>query len=84
MYNSENTIEKCIDSVLHQSYKGKVEIIIVNDGSKDNSRQVVEEIIKNNSEDIDIILINKENGGVSTARNAGMKAANGDLSLIHI
>lgn len=78
MYNSENTIEKCIDSVLHQSYKGKVEIIIVNDGSKDNSRQVVEEIIKNNSEDIDIILINKENGGVSTARNAGMKAANGD------
>lgn len=78
MYNSENTIEKCIESVLNQSYKGKIEIIVVNDGSKDNSRQVVEEILKNNSKDIDIVLINKENGGVSTARNAGMKAANGN------
>lgn len=77
MYNSENTIKTCIDSVLHQSYKGKVEIIVVNDGSKDNSKAIVEEIIRNNSSVVEIQLINKENGGVSSARNKGLALAKG-------
>ena len=78
MFNSENTIKTCIYSVLNQTYKGKIEIIVINDGSKDNSQVIVEEIIKKNNSEIEIQLINKENGGVSTARNAGFKLAKGD------
>ena len=83
MFNSENTIKTCIDSVLHQTYKGKAEVIVVNDGSKDNSKAIVEEIIKNNNSDIEIQLINKENGGVSSARNKGLALAKGQyIALI--
>ena len=71
MYNAESTIETCIDSVLKQTYKGKVEIIVVNDGSTDNSQVIVEELIRKNNSNINIQLINKENGGVSKARNTG-------------
>lgn len=78
MFNSENTIITCINSVLNQTYKGKIEIVVVNDGSKDNSQTIVEEIIKNNVSDMDIHLINKENGGVSSARNEGLKVAKGE------
>jgi glycosyltransferase involved in cell wall biosynthesis len=77
MYNAENTIATCINSVLNQTYKGEIEIIIVNDGSKDNSKLIVEELINNNLKNIDIKLINKNNGGVSTARNAGLALAKG-------
>ena len=76
MYNSSETIEEVIQSVLNQTYK-KWELIIVNDGSTDQSVSIVESIIKNNPQFV-ISLINKPNGGVSTARNAGMKAAKGD------
>jgi glycosyltransferase involved in cell wall biosynthesis len=78
MYNAEATIETCIVSVLNQTCKEKIEIIVVNDGSKDNSQRIVEEIIKNNSSVIAIELINKENGGVSSARNKGLALAKGD------
>ena len=64
MYNAESTIRTCIDSVLKQTYKGKMEIIVVNDGSMDNSGVIVEGIIKSNNSEIEIQLINKENGGV--------------------
>jgi glycosyltransferase involved in cell wall biosynthesis len=77
MYNSVNTIKTCIDSVLNQTYKGEIEIIVVNDGSKDNSQSIVEDIIKNNTTSIDIQLINKKNGGVSSARNKGLALAKG-------
>lgn len=78
MYNAEDTIETCIASVLNQTYKGKVEIIVVNDGSKDNSPRIVEEIIKNNNSLVDIQLVNKANGGVSSARNRGLAIVKGD------
>ena len=77
MYNAENTIATCINSVLNQTYKGEIEIIIINDGSKDNSKLIVEELINNNLKNINIKLINKNNGGVSTARNAGLALAKG-------
>lgn len=77
MYNAENTISACINSVLNQTYKGEIEIIIINDGSKDGSKLIVEELINNNLKNIDIKLINKNNGGVSTARNAGLALARG-------
>lgn len=78
MYNAESTIETCIVSVLNQTYKGKIEIIVVNDGSKDNCQKIVEDIIKNNSSQSDITLVNKENGGVSSARNKGLALAQGE------
>lgn len=77
MYNAEASINRCLDSVVNQTYKGRIEIIVINDGSKDSSKAIVEEIIKNNNSSIDIILVNKENGGVSSARNTGLKLANG-------
>ncbi|KDN53959.1 glycosyltransferase family 2 protein [Flavobacterium seoulense] len=78
MYNSETTITSCINSVLNQTYVGEVEIIVVNDGSKDNSQAIVEGIIQDNKTKVLIELFNKINEGVSTARNIGIKMAKGD------
>lgn len=78
MYNSEKTIERAITSIINQTYKGPIEIIVVNDGSKDNSQKIVEQFIVNNPES-EIKLINQQNGGVSKARNTGLKNVTGDL-----
>lgn len=72
LYNKEHCIRETLFSVLSQSYKD-FEIVIVNDGSKDSSKEVVESI-----EDSRIRLINKENEGVSKARNRGIKEAKGE------
>lgn len=72
IYNVEEYVEKCIDSILKQSYRN-LEIILVNDGSTDNSRQVINKYTK----DSRCIIIDKENGGLSSARNEGIKVANG-------
>ena len=79
MYNAENTITKSIQSVLNQTYKGKLEIIIVNDGSNDKSKEIVEGLIEANTSEINIKLVNKENGGVSSARNTGLRLAKGNF-----
>lgn len=75
MYNSELTIERCIFSVINQDYNGTMEIIIVDDGSTDNSVPIVENIIKNNISRISIILLKQNNSGVSCARNNGIKSS---------
>lgn len=72
LYNKESSIKKTIQSVLEQSFKD-FEIIIVNDGSTDNSLAVVEEI-----NDDRIKIINQENQGVSAARNKGIEKARFD------
>lgn len=81
MYNSSSTIVKCLDSVLNQTYQdSSYEVIIVNDGSKDNSKEIVESYIKEYlNPNYKIILINQTNGGVSKARNTGLQYANGDF-----
>lgn len=72
-YNSELTLSRCVDSLIHQSYS-EIEIIIVDDGSKDNTRTIVEKLQKDSDK---LIYSYQENAGVSEARNAGLKIANG-------
>lgn len=78
MYDSKNTIIDAIQSVTNQTYKGEMEIIIVNDGSKDGCEKLVYELINNNTTNHIIKLVDKENGGVSSARNRGIREANGE------
>lgn len=72
-YNVKHYIRECIDSILNQTYKN-IEIIIVNDGSTDNSMYMINDYITS----IDKIkVINQENQGLSAARNSGIEKANG-------
>ena len=73
VYNVEKYIRECVESVLNQTLKD-IEIIAVNDGSRDNSIKIIEEYLS----DARLRIINKENGGASFARNIGMKAARGE------
>ncbi|QNS42416.1 glycosyltransferase family 2 protein [Chryseobacterium manosquense] len=77
VYNAEESIEKCLDSIKKQTWKGEFEIIVINDGSTDRSGEILENYRQKNPE-MPIQLINQENGGVSKARNAGLKIAKGD------
>lgn len=78
MYNSEKTIGRALDSIISQTYKGELEIIVVNDGSKDNSFEIVENYRKEHPNH-NIQLIDQQNGGVSKARNMGMRVAQGEF-----
>ena len=74
IYNVEQYLDKCIESLVNQTYKN-LEIILIDDGSKDNSRKIVNSWT---AKDNRIKSIHKKNGGLSDARNAGMKIATGD------
>ena len=74
VYNLENYIERCLKSIQNQTYSN-IEIIVVDDGSIDDSWNVINRIAK---EDNRIIPIHKENGGVSSARMLGLANANGE------
>lgn len=74
VYNSEKYIGRCLDSVLNQTYKD-FEILIVNDGSKDNSQQIIDNYKEKYSDKI--ISIEQENKGVAITRNESIKKANG-------
>lgn len=74
IYNAEKYIETCIKSILEQTHK-EIQLILVNDGSTDESLSICHEYAKTDKR---IIIINKENGGVSSARNAGIKSASGE------
>lgn len=73
VYNIEEYLPRCIESVLGQSYKN-LELILVDDGSKDNSGKICDMY---QEKDTRVRVIHKENGGSSSARNAGIKAAKG-------
>lgn len=78
MYNSKDTIVSTLDSIKNQTYLNNIlEIIIVNDGSTDNSLEIVN-AYQNENKNLPIIVIDKKNGGVSSARNIGMKSAKGN------
>ncbi|CAH0334862.1 Undecaprenyl-phosphate 4-deoxy-4-formamido-L-arabinose transferase [Flavobacterium sp. CECT 9288] len=76
MYNSSKTILMTLNSIKKQTIL-PYEVIIIDDGSLDESSTIVEDFISNNST-LNIQLVKKTNGGVSTARNAGIKLAKGD------
>lgn len=71
VYNSEKTIKRCLDSLLKQSYP-YFELIVVNDGSKDHSKDIIDSY-----DDERIVAIHKQNEGVSATRNKGITSAKG-------
>lgn len=77
MFNVEEYIEQCVYSLQHQTYKD-LQIVLVSDGSVDHSVEICRELQKTDSR---IHIIEKENGGVSSARNAGIRHASGDYLM---
>src|SRR5690554_80942 len=74
VYNVEKYIDRCMKSIFSQSYQN-IEIILINDGSTDNSGSLCDTYLNNNSK---IKVIHKTNGGVSSARNVGLELAEGE------
>lgn len=74
IYNVEDYLKECLDSAVNQTLKD-IEIICVNDGTKDHSMDIVRKYAENDER---IIIIDKENGGASSARNAGIEVAKGE------
>ena len=74
VYNVEQYLHQCIDSILHQTFQD-FELILVDDGSPDDCPKICDEYAKNDSR---IKVIHKTNGGLSSARNAGLQIARGE------
>ena len=74
IYNAERHLEKCLKSVIEQTYKN-LEIILVNDGSTDMSKKICEEYQK---KDLRIVLLNQSNMGPAETRNRGLSIATGE------
>lgn len=75
VYNTEKYLDKCLNSLVNQTIDD-IEIIVVNDGSTDNSLKIIKKYLKKYSKKI--ILIDQENGGISVARNNGIRSATGE------
>lgn len=74
IYNVEKYLEQCFASIISQTYKN-IEIILIDDGSTDNSGDIADRLAQDDSR---VRIIHKKNGGLSDARNAGMKIATGE------
>lgn len=74
IYNVEQYLNKCVDSIIHQSYS-KLEIILVDDGSPDKCGEICNEYA---AKDNRVKVVHKKNGGLSDARNAGIELAKGE------
>ena len=75
VYNVEKYIEKCLDSLVNQTLK-EIEIIVVNDGSPDNSQKIIDKFVKKYPNKVKSFI--KENGGLGSARNYGLKHIKGE------
>jgi glycosyltransferase involved in cell wall biosynthesis len=75
VYNVENYLAKCLDSLMNQTYQN-IEVLVVNDGSKDFSEKIIQDYAQKFPEKIKAFT--KENGGLSDARNFGIDHATGD------
>ena len=79
VYNVEPYIEECLQSVMRQTYGGKIECILVDDCGIDNSIEIAEQLIKAYNGPIDFKVLHHENNrGLSAARNTGIDASSGD------
>lgn len=78
VYNVEKYLRACLESVIRQTYNN-LEILLVNDGSTDESKMICEEY---KAKDNRITLINQKNGGLSAARNSGLKIAHGQYFFL--
>lgn len=74
VYNVESYLERCIESILNQTYRN-LEIILINDGSTDGSKEICDKYRRKDSR---VIVVNQDNKGVSSARNLGLELAKGD------
>lgn len=77
IYNAETTLKKCVDSLVNQSYKD-IEILLINDGSTDNSSSICQEFADNYAP---VQYFSKDNSGVSDTRNYGLKKAKGEYIM---
>ena len=77
IYNVEKYLEKCVKSVINQTYKN-IEIILVDEGSKDSSGRICDELVESDNR---IKVIHKKNGGLASARNAGYEVATGEYLM---
>lgn len=77
VYNVEKYLKRCLDSVISQTYKN-LEIILIDDGSTDDSAVICDEYAEKDNR---ILLIHKSNGGLSDARNSGLKIFTGDYII---
>ena len=77
VYNAEKNIEKCLDSIIKQTYSN-LEIICINDGSIDNSENLIKDI---QNKDSRVILFSKKNSGVSDTRNYGIEQSTGEYIM---
>ena len=73
VYNAESFLHMCVDSIINQTFK-ELEIILINDGSRDNSGMICDEYEKKHS---NVVVIHKKNGGNNSARKAGLAIARG-------
>lgn len=77
VYNLEDILSKCLDSVIGQTYEN-LEIIVINDGSKDKSEGIIKKYTKKDNR---IVLISQENGGQAKARNVGIAKSTGEYIM---
>ena len=76
VYNVQEYLRECLESLVNQTIKDDLEVIIVNDGSKDNSQNIIDEYVEKYPELFKSYI--KENGGQGSARNYGVKKASGE------
>ena len=76
VYNGQRTIRRCLRSIMHQTYP-YIEIVVVNDGSKDKSKEIIEEELKSVTNSI--IIQKEKNEGIEKARHTGIAVSHGQL-----
>lgn len=79
IFNVENYLRECLDSIHHQNYKN-FECLLINDGSLDNSAEICREYVAKDSR---FRYFEKENGGVSSARNLGIERSGGSVHYFY-
>ena len=81
VYNTGKYVEKCIDSLINQTVKNELEIIIVNDGSTDNSEEIIKKYMKKQESQKIIKYYAKENEGIAKTRNFGLEKATSEYIM---